>query len=128
MAQARSGAKREALQNFAEAIPVLLSRSRASDDETDSVSGGARLQSLILDGPQAGASPHSGQPARAPQRAPLRPVPPAQAGGFKKDALKCLTLEGAIARKSQIGGTARKQVEIQLKSWEKELQAKGSKR
>jgi len=47
---------------------------------------------------------------------------------FKKDALKCLTLEGAIARKSQIGGTARKQVEIQLKSWEKELQAKGSKR
>jgi len=43
---------------------------------------------------------------------------------FKKDALKCLTLEGAIERKGQIGGTARKQVERQLKSWEQQLQPK----
>jgi argininosuccinate lyase len=47
---------------------------------------------------------------------------------FKKDALKYLTLEGAIARKAQIGGTARKQVETQLKTWEKKLLAGKPKR
>ena len=47
---------------------------------------------------------------------------------FGKDALKYLTIEGAIGRKGQIGGTARKQVARQLKSWEHRLGLKNSKR
>ena len=37
---------------------------------------------------------------------------------FTKKALTFLTVQGAVDRKSQIGGTARKQVEKQVKSWE----------
>ena len=37
---------------------------------------------------------------------------------FTKKALTFLTVQGAVDRKSQIGGTARKQVERQVKSWE----------
>lgn len=40
---------------------------------------------------------------------------------FGSDALKVLTPEGAIDRKNQIGGTARKQVEIRLRTLEKQL-------
>lgn len=38
---------------------------------------------------------------------------------FRPDALERLTPEGAIERKGQVGGTARKQVEARLKAWEK---------
>ena len=37
---------------------------------------------------------------------------------FTKKALTFLTVQGAVDRKAQIGGTARKQVEKQVKSWE----------
>ena len=40
---------------------------------------------------------------------------------FSKDALSLLTPEGAIQRKSQIGGTARKQVQNRLRTLEKRL-------
>ncbi|MCH7566086.1 MAG: argininosuccinate lyase [Nitrospirae bacterium] len=40
---------------------------------------------------------------------------------FEKDALHVLTVEGAIERKGQVGGTARKQVEARLKALEKAL-------
>lgn len=40
---------------------------------------------------------------------------------FEKDVLDAMTLEGAIERKSQIGGTARKRVEARLKVLEKTL-------
>jgi len=40
---------------------------------------------------------------------------------FEKDALDVLTVEGAIERRSQIGGTARKRVEARLKALEKVL-------
>ena len=40
---------------------------------------------------------------------------------FEKDALDVLTVEGAIERKGQVGGTARKQVEARLKALEKAL-------
>lgn len=40
---------------------------------------------------------------------------------FEKDALDILSLEGAVERKKQIGGTARKRVEARLKAWEKAL-------
>ena len=40
---------------------------------------------------------------------------------FGRDALNVLTPEGAINRKNQIGGTARKQVERRLKELEKQL-------
>ena len=40
---------------------------------------------------------------------------------FEKDALDVVTVEGAIERKAQIGGTARKRVEARIKAWEKEL-------
>jgi argininosuccinate lyase len=40
---------------------------------------------------------------------------------FEKDALDVLTVEGAIERKSQIGGTARKRVEARLRALEKAL-------
>ncbi|WP_447970054.1 argininosuccinate lyase [Nitrospira sp. M1] len=40
---------------------------------------------------------------------------------FSKDALALLTPEGAIERKAQIGGTARKQVEKRLRALEKRL-------
>jgi argininosuccinate lyase len=40
---------------------------------------------------------------------------------FEKDVLDAITLEGAIERKSQIGGTARKRVEARLKVLEKTL-------
>jgi argininosuccinate lyase len=40
---------------------------------------------------------------------------------FEKDALDVLTVEGAIERRAQIGGTARKRVEARLKTLEKEL-------
>ncbi len=45
---------------------------------------------------------------------------------FSKDALSCLTLQGAIDRKAQIGGTARSQVARQLKKWESRLAAKSA--
>lgn len=45
---------------------------------------------------------------------------------FSQDALAFLTLEGAINRKTQIGGTARKQVVRQMHAWESRL-AKQSK-
>jgi argininosuccinate lyase len=41
--------------------------------------------------------------------------------GFEKDVLDAITLEGAIERKAQIGGTARKRVESRLKILEKTL-------
>jgi argininosuccinate lyase len=40
---------------------------------------------------------------------------------FEKDALDLLSLEGAIERKAQIGGTARKRVEARIKILEKSL-------
>ena len=40
---------------------------------------------------------------------------------FGSDALHLLTPEGAIARKAQFGGTARHQVETQLKAFEKSI-------
>ena len=40
---------------------------------------------------------------------------------FEKDVLDAITLEGAIERKAQIGGTARKRVEARLKVLEKTL-------
>jgi argininosuccinate lyase len=40
---------------------------------------------------------------------------------FEKDALDVLTVEGAIERRAQIGGTARKRVKARLKTLEKEL-------
>jgi argininosuccinate lyase len=40
---------------------------------------------------------------------------------FEKDALDVLTVEGAIERRAQIGGTARKRVEARLKTLEKAL-------
>lgn len=40
---------------------------------------------------------------------------------FEKDALDVLTVEGAIERRAQLGGTARKRVEARLKSLEKAL-------
>jgi len=43
---------------------------------------------------------------------------------FTKKALTFLTVEGAIDRKAQIGGTARKQVARQVKSWEQRLKKK----
>jgi len=43
---------------------------------------------------------------------------------FTKKALTFLTVEGAVDRKSQIGGTARKQVTRQVKSWEQRLKKK----
>jgi argininosuccinate lyase len=45
---------------------------------------------------------------------------------FTKKALTFLTVEGAVDRKVQIGGTARKQVARQLKSWEQRLKKKTS--
>jgi argininosuccinate lyase len=42
---------------------------------------------------------------------------------FEKDALDMLTVEGALERKAQVGGTARQRVIARLKSWEKELRA-----
>ena len=43
---------------------------------------------------------------------------------FAKDVLAFLTLEGAIDRKAQIGGTARKQVTRQMNAWEARLARK----
>jgi len=40
---------------------------------------------------------------------------------FEKDALDVITLEGALERKGQIGGTARKRVEARIKALEKTL-------
>jgi len=40
---------------------------------------------------------------------------------FEKDALDVITVEGAIERKAQIGGTARKRVEARIKSLAREL-------
>jgi len=40
---------------------------------------------------------------------------------FEKDALDVVTVEGAIERKAQIGGTARKRVEARIKALEKVL-------
>ncbi len=40
---------------------------------------------------------------------------------FEKDALDVLTVEGAIERRAQVGGTARKRVEARLKALEKAL-------
>jgi argininosuccinate lyase len=40
---------------------------------------------------------------------------------FEKDALDVITVEGAIERKSQVGGTARKRVEARLKTLERSL-------
>jgi len=42
---------------------------------------------------------------------------------FEKDALDVLSVEGALERKEQIGGTARKRVEARLKALQKELRA-----
>ncbi len=44
---------------------------------------------------------------------------------FEKDALDVLSVEGALERKMQIGGTARKRVEARLKVLQKELRAEG---
>jgi argininosuccinate lyase len=40
---------------------------------------------------------------------------------FEKDALDVLTVEGAIERKNQPGGTARTRVEARIKTLEKTL-------
>lgn len=40
---------------------------------------------------------------------------------FGRDSLNVLTPEGAVNRKNQIGGTARRQVEARLTSWERQL-------
>jgi argininosuccinate lyase len=45
---------------------------------------------------------------------------------FTKKALTFLTVEGAVDRKAQIGGTARKQVARQLKTWEQRLKKQAS--
>ncbi|MDT7043011.1 argininosuccinate lyase [Candidatus Nitronereus thalassa] len=45
---------------------------------------------------------------------------------FTKKALNFLTVEGAVDRKAQIGGTARKQVARQLKTWEQRLKKRPS--
>lgn len=45
---------------------------------------------------------------------------------FSKKALTFLTVQGAVDRKAQIGGTARKQVARQIKSWEQRLKKKSS--
>ncbi|MFO0731786.1 MAG: argininosuccinate lyase [Nitrospiraceae bacterium] len=42
---------------------------------------------------------------------------------FEKDVLDCLTVQGAIDRKGQLGGTARRRVEQRIKEWEKALRA-----
>jgi argininosuccinate lyase len=42
---------------------------------------------------------------------------------FEKDALDMLTIEGALERKAQIGGTARQRVAARLRTLEKELRA-----
>ncbi len=44
---------------------------------------------------------------------------------FEKDALDVLSVEGALERKEQIGGTARKRVEARLRALQKELRAEG---
>jgi len=44
---------------------------------------------------------------------------------FGSDVRNVLTLEGAINRKKQVGGTARKQVEIRLRQLEKQLRNSG---
>ena len=44
---------------------------------------------------------------------------------FEKDALDVLSVEGALERKDQIGGTARKRVEARLKALQKEVRAEG---
>jgi argininosuccinate lyase len=44
---------------------------------------------------------------------------------FEKDALDVLSLEGALERKEQVGGTARKRVEARLKALQKELRTEG---
>ena len=49
-----------------------------------------------------------------------RPRPP----HFSKDALRHLTIEGAVDRKAQTGGTARKQVTRQMNAWETRLAKK----
>ncbi len=43
---------------------------------------------------------------------------------FSKDALRYLTIEGAVDRKAQIGGTSRKQVTRQMNAWEARLAKK----
>jgi argininosuccinate lyase len=40
---------------------------------------------------------------------------------FEEDVLNCLTVRGAIDRKGQIGGTARRRVEARIKELEKAL-------
>ncbi|WP_447978685.1 argininosuccinate lyase [Candidatus Nitrospira bockiana] len=40
---------------------------------------------------------------------------------FEKDVLDMVTLEGALERKAQVGGTARSRVEARVKAWEKAL-------
>jgi argininosuccinate lyase len=40
---------------------------------------------------------------------------------FEKDALDMLTIEGALERKAQVGGTARQRVAARLRTLEKEL-------
>jgi argininosuccinate lyase len=40
---------------------------------------------------------------------------------FGKDALAVLTVRGAIERKAQVGGTARKRVAARIKRWEQAL-------
>jgi argininosuccinate lyase len=42
---------------------------------------------------------------------------------FEKDALDMLTVEGALERKAQVGGTARQRVTARLRILEKELRA-----
>lgn len=42
---------------------------------------------------------------------------------FEQDALGRLSVEGAVARKASIGGTARARVEARLKTWQKQLRA-----
>lgn len=42
---------------------------------------------------------------------------------FEQDALAVLSVEGAVARKASIGGTARARVEARLKTWQKQLRA-----
>ena len=40
---------------------------------------------------------------------------------FNEDVLDCLTVQGAISRKNQIGGTARRRVEARIKELERAL-------
>jgi argininosuccinate lyase len=42
---------------------------------------------------------------------------------FEKDALDMLSVEGALERKAQVGGTARRQVAARLRALEKALRA-----